>query len=137
MMDEFYRLKPGETVENALRYNSAAVVLSDLGSDFNMTAGDVKTVRFSISNYDDVAPSAKLEVSLTDAQGNAVFSDTLNVGDVANGKLASLGKVEIPVPQSVAVKKYMLKVAFTGGNVKASNEWQTFSRSGMQPLSIW
>ena len=38
MMDEFYRLKPGETVENALRYNSAAVVLSDLGSDFNVTA---------------------------------------------------------------------------------------------------
>jgi hypothetical protein len=127
MMDEFYRLKPGETVENALRYNSAAVVLSDLGSDFNMTAGDVKTVRFSISNYDDVAPSAKLEVSLTDAQGNAVFSDTLNVGDVANGRLTKLGKVEMPVPQSVAVKKYMLKVAFSGGKVTASNEWEMYA----------
>lgn len=127
MMDEFYRLKPGESVENALRYNSAAVVLSDLGSDFNVTAGDVKTVRFSISNYDDVAPAAKLEVSLVDAQGTAVFSDTLNVGDVANGKLTSLGKVEIPVPQSVAVKKYMLKVAFTGGKVKASNEWEMYA----------
>ena len=34
MMDEFYRLKPGETVENVLRYNSAAVVLSDLGSEY-------------------------------------------------------------------------------------------------------
>ena len=133
MMDEFYRLKPGETVENALRYNSAAVVLSDLGSDFNVTAGDVKTVKFSISNYDDAALAAKLDVSLSDGQGNAVFADTLNVGDVENGRLVSLGKVEIPVPQSVAVKKYMLKVAFSGGKVKAFNEWEIYAFPKVEP----
>ena len=127
MMDEFYRLKPGETVENVLRYNSAAVVLSDLGSDFNVAAGDVKTIRFSISNYDDAAPSSKLDVSLVDAQGNAVFVDTLNTGDVGNGRLSRLGKVEIPIPASAAVKKYMLKVSFAGGKVTASNEWELYA----------
>ena len=53
MMDEFYRLKPGETVANVLRYNSAAVVLADLGNDFNVVAGKSKKVSFSLSNYAD------------------------------------------------------------------------------------
>ena len=64
MMDEFYRLKPGETVENVLRYNSAAVVLSNLGSDFNVAAGETKRVKFSISNYAGDAAGATLRVSL-------------------------------------------------------------------------
>jgi hypothetical protein len=127
MMDEFYRLKPGETVENVLRYNSAAVVLSDLSSDFNVAAGDMKTVSFSISNYDDFAPAAKLDVSLVNEKGEAVFADTLSVGDVANGKLVHLGKVNIPVPASVAVRKYMLKASFSGGKVKAGNEWELYA----------
>ena len=135
MMDEFYRLKPGETVENVLRYNSAAVVLSDLGNDFNVTAGDVKTVRFSISNYDDAAPGAKLEVSLTDEKSNAIFADTLRPGDVANGRITALGKVDIPVPASVAVKKYMLKVAFSGGKVKSSNEWELYAFPKVEPVA--
>ena len=127
MMDEFYRLKPGETVENVLRYNSAAVVLSDLGSDFNVFAGDVKPVAFSISNYDADAPGAKLEVSVEDAKGDAIFSDTLRPGDVPVGGITALGKIEIPVPASVAAKKYLIKVAFSGGGVKASNEWELYA----------
>ena len=133
MMDEFYRLKPGETVENALRYNSAAVVLSDLGSDFNVTAGDVKKIKFTISNYDADVADGKLDVTFADESGNAVFSDTLRIGSVPSGKISEAGTVNIPVPKSVAAKKYMLKVAFSGGKVKASNEWEMYAFPKVEP----
>ena len=135
MMDEFYRLKPGETVENALRYNSAAVVLSDLGSDFNVTAGDVKRIRFTVSNYDADAADGKLEVTFSDVRGNAVFSDTLSMGSVPCGRISEAGTVDIPVPKSVAAKKYVLKAAFSGGKVKAFNEWEMYAFPKAEPAA--
>ncbi len=128
MMDEFYRLKPGETVENVLRYNSAAVVLSDLGSDFNVRAGETKRVAFSMSNYADDAPNATLEAWLEDAAtGARVWTETFAVGTVVNGKLSGLGACVVQIPASDAVKKYWLKVRFAGGPVRAENEWELYA----------
>ena len=131
MMDEFYRLKPGETVENVLRYNSATVLLSDLGSDFNMTAGETKKVAFSISNYDGEAADATLNVALEDASSGArVWLASRMVGTVANGRLSRLGSFDVGIPASNAVKKYSLKATFAGGKVKAANEWEVYAFPG-------
>jgi hypothetical protein len=127
MMDEFYRLKPGETVENVLRYNSAAVVLCDLGSDFNFTAGETRKVAFSVSNYDAPAPGAKLSVALTDEKGAEVWSAESAAQDVANGTLSKLGEFTVKFPESAQAKKYLLKAAFAGGSVKAENEWELYA----------
>ena len=128
MMDEFYRLKPGETVENVLRYNSAAVLLCDLGNDFNVTAGGTKKVAFSISNYASDAPSATFGVSLEDAAtGDKVWSGSRDVGAVANGRLSPLGAFEVGIPETAAAKKYLLKAKFTGGELLAGNEWEIYA----------
>ena len=141
MMDEFYRLKPGETVANVLRYNSAAVVLSDLGNDFNVTAGETKRVAFSASNYADDAPNATLEAQLEDAAtGACVWSEKLAVGTVANGKVSALGACAVRIPASDAVKKYWLKVRFAGGAVRAENEWELYAfpkvAAGAAPANV-
>ena len=134
MMDEFYRLKPGETVENVLRYNSPAVVLSDLGSDFNVMAGEAKRVALSLSNYDDDASAAKIEVWLEEAKsGTRAWAESRDVGDVPNGRLSSLGAFDVKLPKSTAVKKYLLKAAFAGGKVKASNEWELYAFPKVAP----
>ena len=132
MMDEFYRLKPGETVENVLRYNSAAVILSDLGSDFNLTAGEAKKVAFTVSNFDGDAPDAKLTVELVGEDGAVVQSETLGRRSVALGEIADLGSVTLKLPAAATPKKYLLKASFAGGVVKASNEWElyAFPKSG-------
>ena len=128
MMDEFYRLKPGETVENVLRYNSAAVMLSDLGSDFNMVAGSAKRIAFSISNYDDEATDATLDVALEDAlSGACAWSSSRKVGTVANGRLSPLGAFDVEIPAATAAKKYLLKAKLAGGKVKAENEWEVYA----------
>ena len=127
MMDEFYRLKPSETVGNVLRYNSAAVLLADLGSDFNVTAGETKTVAFSVSNYEADAPAAKLYVTLENEAGEKVFSEERAAGEVVNGKLTPLGSVALKMPASDMPRKYLLKAAFACGAVKAVNEWELYA----------
>jgi hypothetical protein len=124
MMDEFFRLKPTETVENVRRYNSAAVLLSDLGSDFVVRAGEAKRVAFSVSNYDDDAPGSRLTAELRDEAGRVVAAIAADTGDVPNGRLASLGAFDFAVPKSDLPRNYVLRARFEGGGVKASNEWE-------------
>ena len=129
MMDEFYRMKPGETVGNVLRYNSAAVVLCDLGSDFNTYAGDTRTVAFSVSNYDADAPDARLTVCLEDAaDGERMWEQTLAAGTLQAGTLSRLGSLAVKIPASDAAKKYLVRaVVVSGGRPFAENEWELYA----------
>ena len=125
MMDEFYRLKPGETVENVRRYNSAAVLLCNLGSDFNVTAGEKKSITFSVSNYAADAADARLTVELADAgDGTRVWTATRDCGAIANGRLTALGTFDVEVPAGDRPKKYALRARV--GEV-AANEWEIYA----------
>ena len=141
MMDEFYRLKPGETAENVRRYNSAAVLLTDLGSDFNVAAGEKKRVAFSISNFAGDVDTGTLrvelvEVSRAEAQSrrDGVWSVAKVVGVVRNGEIAALGEFDIEFPAADAPEKYLLRASFTGGAVTAENEWELYAFPSPTPL---
>ena len=134
MMDEFYRLKPGETVRNVLRYNSAAVLLSDLGSDFNVTAGETKKVAFSLSNYGGEIPSARIEVRLEEADGGrCAWSGARSVGTVANGRLSPLAGFGVEFPASGEVRKYILRATVAGGSKEVENEWEMYAFPAVSP----
>ena len=128
MMDEFYRLKPGETVENVRRYNSAAVLLANFGSDFTVTAGTEKGVRFSISNYDRDFAEAELMVALVRAaDGKAVWEKRIACGAVPNGRLSKLADCAVRVPATSAPVKYLLKAQLVAADgTAAANEWEVF-----------
>ncbi len=145
MMDEFYRLKHGETVENVRRYNSAAVLLCSLGSDFNFKAGEKRRVAFTISNFAGDAKNAVIKVSLVKCEeGNdshaeaqrgrerreyagCVWSDAKKVKDVRNGEIAAIGEFEVAIPAVDKPVKYLLRASFVGGAVKAENEWEVYA----------
>ncbi|MDE3276735.1 MAG: hypothetical protein PUJ80_12050 [Verrucomicrobiota bacterium] len=128
MMDEFYRLKPGETVENVLRYNSPAVVLSDLGNDFNVVAGDARRVSFAISNYRAEIPAARLDVSLVDcADGKCKWSRSSDVGAIANGTLSRLCAFDVRFPERGDARKYALRASVSGGGMTVENEWEIYA----------
>ena len=127
MMDEFYRLKPGETVENVLRYNSAAVILSDLGSDFNFTAGEKLRVAFRLSNYAGDAEKPEFAAALYDEIGRKVDVASARIRDLHNGGVYALKTFEFKLPAAEVPRKYMLKATFVGGTVKAANEWEIYA----------
>ena len=145
MMDEFYRLKHGETVENVRRYNSAAVLLCSLGSDFNVKAGEKKRVAFTISNFAGDTKEGVVKVSLVACRGGddshaeaqrgrerrecagCVWSDERKVKDVKNGDIAAVGEFEVAIPEVKKPTKYLLRASFAGGVVKAENEWEIYA----------
>ena len=128
MMDEFYRLKHGETVENVRRYNSAAVLLCSLGSDFNFKAGEKTRVAFTISNFAGDAKDAVVKVSLErEGTGKREWGTEKTVGDVRNGEIAELGEFEVAIPAVEKPVKYLLRASFAGGAVKAENEWEVYA----------
>lgn len=127
MMDEFYRLKPGETVENVLRYNSAAVLLCDLGSDFNVTAGEKMPVTFSVSNYDRKMTHPELLADLVDESGEVVSGGCAELPDVPCGKVSVLKTIGYRIPESNVPRKYLLRATMTDGTVKCANEWEIYA----------
>ena len=143
MMDEFYRLKHGETVENIRRYNSPAVIMCSLGSDFNFKAGEKKRVAFSVSNFAGDAKDGVVKVALvaclgggesfnTEAQRHrdvleCVWKGEKRVGDVKNGEIAAIGEFEVAIPAAEKPVKYLLRASFSGGTVKADNEWEVYA----------
>ena len=138
MMDEFYRLKPGETVDNVRCYNSAAVLLCDLGSDFNVEAGARKRVNLSVSNYADDVKDATVLVSLVACLGDdgsnaetqrrrEIWRGEKRVGDVPCGELTRLGEFEIDVPAAESPRKYVLRAQLVGGQAVAENEWEIYA----------
>lgn len=64
MMNEFYELKPGETIQNVLRYNSDTVLLVDLPSSVNFEAGASVEIPVLISHYGKRIPKALLQVRI-------------------------------------------------------------------------
>ena len=125
MMDEFYRLKPGETVENVLRYNSAAVLLADFGSDFVVTSGTRRVVAFSVSNYDRAVSGAVIRAELAEADGGrVVWKGEAACAEIPNGRLSSLGSFDVQVPTVESPVKYILRASVGGF---AANEWEIYA----------
>ena len=129
MMDEFLRLKPGETVENALRYNSAAVLFSDLGSDFNVWAGAKKRVAISISNFAADAKDGALKIALVgcDDEECELWGAVRRVSDVQCGVVGELGEFEVKIPNGNRARKYILRARFSSKAFTAENEWEVYA----------
>lgn len=129
MMDEFYRLKTSETAENVRRYNSAAVLLCSLGSDFNVWAGTRKTVGFSVSNFERDMEGGRLAVRLSDATGGTLWEEERAVGALPGGEVSPLGDFAVEIPNCASPRKLKLEARlFRGGeNPAASNEWELYA----------
>ena len=127
MMDEFYRLKPGETAEDVRRYNSAAVLLCDLGSDFNVTAGEKRQVTFSVSNFAGEIPRPELLADLVDETGESVSAACAELLGVPNGRVSRLKTLGFRIPDADVPHKYRLRASLTGGSVGVTNEWEVYA----------
>ena len=133
MMDEFFRLKPGETVENVLRYNSAAVLLCDLDTDFNVIAGGSRRVGISLSNYADDETGASLTVRLVDSDGKVAAEENRPLGRLVRGEVVKLGDFDIAFPKANVPRKYQLRAVLTGDRVRAENVWDLYAFPEVAP----
>ena len=134
MMNEFYELKPGETRENVLRYNSDAVLLCDLPKVPCYTAGDKVTLPILVSNYGESLESATLNVRVK-AGGEAIFRREIRLGGVENGKITELYTAEFNIPRADKPIKLTLTATLSGGNTDAENTWELYAFPKAKPVS--
>ncbi len=127
MMNEFYEMKPGETVRNVLMYNSPTVLLTNLGLNVNFECGKSIDFAISVSHYGDGdIKDAILNVKLI-GDGKVVDRRIYDVPDIACGKLQKLIDCTIDIPMSDKPRAYKLYVTLDGGNTFAENEWEVYS----------
>ena len=138
IMDEFYRLKPGETPASVRRYNAPTVLLADFGTDFVFESGQVRPTALRVSNYGTPLKDARLSLTLSDAADRkTVWRDMRNVGAVPNGAIIPLGAFDVRFPADARPRKYLLAAELTDGATRVENVWETyaFPKAEMCPAS--
>jgi len=127
MMNEFYELKPSETVRNVRMYNSDTVLLCGLGTEFNFTAGDMLNTTLSVSNYGGAIRNASLSIRLTDtASDRTIYRRTVKVGAIENGFVGALHQLQVRLPKCENPMGLKLYVSLSGGDRDAENEWELY-----------
>ena len=126
MMDEFYRLKPHETVKNVLRYNSSAVLLADFDADFVFPSRKVRNTSFSISNFARDMHGGTLTVSLEDDGGHVVFSRRIDSVPASLGEVTRLATVDIAFPDAAMPQRLHLSARLVAEGVSVENRWDCY-----------
>ena len=126
MMNEFYELKPGETVRNVLMYNSPTVLLNDLYRKSNFYANEEVEIGLYVSHYGKSdLENAKLSVRLLN-DGRMLFAEFVEVDFVKNGAVCEIYKCKLKMPQVQSPTAVKLYVTLEGGATFAENEWELY-----------
>ncbi len=127
MMNEFYELKPGETVRNVRMYNSETILMNDLLTDNNFYAGELMEIQLETSHYGKKPLiDAQLNIRLT-ADDKLVHQEKHTIALIENGKITKLNKLSVQLPdwkKPVAMKLY---VTLECGDTYAENEWEVYA----------
>lgn len=126
MMNEFYELKPGETVRNVRMYNSATVLLTDLGTNFNFTAGEEMAFSIYTSHFGpEPLTNAQLNIRLTGNE-KLIASRRITLDAVKNGEITRLHNFCAMMPQISEAMALKLYVTLECGDTYAENEWELY-----------
>ncbi len=125
MMNEFYELKPGETVQNVRRYNGPAVLLADLPSCVNLGTGVPVRIPVLVSNFGTEIPRALLQIRISGG-GKVWYRKEARVGAVPDGALTELYEIAFRTPAAEKPMKLTLHVSLSGGDVDCENEWSLY-----------
>ena len=133
MMNEFYELKPGETVENVLRYNSDTVLLADLPRCLNYEAAATAQIPILVSNYG--RPLEKAQLRLRVSCGKQVLLRRSIPVDAPAGEITELYTLKFRMPKCEKPEELILTAELSGGDTECENRWElyVFPKPGKLP----
>lgn len=124
MMNEFYELKAGETVENVLRYNSPTVLLADIPR-VNLMAGETVQVPVWVSHYDKPLKTVRLHLRLS-AEGKTIAEEMVYVENLKQGQLKQLACFSFRVPEKENAATLRFCAELTAENHTYINSWELY-----------
>ena len=133
MMNEFYELKPGETVQNVLRYNSETVLLTDLKRKVTFASGETLSCGIYTSCYYP-APlkGATLFIRLV-SNGRVIERKSVTIEEIINGQVSKLYDLSIKLPEVETPEAMKLYVSLECDDLTCENEWELYLFPKAQP----
>jgi hypothetical protein len=125
MMNEFYELKPGETVENVRRYNSDTVLLADLPSPINFEAGETVEIPVLISHYGKPIPKGLLQLRIS-GESKVLLRKEVRLGEIARGQISELYRLAFRMPKCEKPMALKLTATLAGGDTDCENQWNLY-----------
>ena len=126
MMNEFYELKPGETVRNVLMYNSETVLLSDLKRKVNFASGETLSCGIYISCYNKTPlVDANLSIRLV-LDGKVIVRKNVAIDTIANGQVSKIYDLSVILPEVETPGAMKLCVSLDSGELSCENEWELY-----------
>ena len=127
MMNEFYELKPGETRENVLRYNSDVVLLADLPNSVNYLAGQKVNIPFAVSNFakEDIQNASFTMRVMID--GKVYHSKNIKIAHVKAGGVDKVCDYSFIMPKNDKPIKLILSCTLDSKTEHRENEWEIYS----------
>ena len=128
MMNEFYEMKPGETRENVLRYNSDTVLLADFISGVNFSAGAEAEIPILVSHYGKPIPSSRLSVRIRNENSKTVlYRREISIEEeLPRGEITELTRVTFRIPACDKPAKLSLVAVLSGGDTDCENMWELY-----------
>jgi hypothetical protein len=126
MMNEFYELKPSETVENVRRYNSDAVLLADLPKPVNFKSGEDIEIPILLSNYGAAIDNADLKIAIT-CDGSCIFEKEIPSIYAPSGEITELFILKTKLPEISSPKKLMILAKLVTDKTATENEWDIYA----------
>lgn len=125
MMNEFYELKAGETVENVLRYNGATVLLADIPACVNYAAGALAEIPVLVSHYGKTIPTAALQIRIS-AGNEVLLHKEIQTNEISAGAIRELCRISFHMPQCEKPMCLQLTASLSGADTDCENTWQLY-----------
>ena len=126
MMNEFYELKPTESVKNVRMYNSDTVLLTNLGRKSNFASGDILYCEILCSCFGiKELKAAHLNLRLT-LNDKTVERTQISIDSIKGGKITKLCDFTAILPEIEKPAEMKLHVSLDAENGFAENEWELY-----------
>lgn len=124
LMNDFFEIKPGESVADVLQYNGESVLLLDTTVDRNLRPGDTFNVPLLLSYYSQPdLEQACVSWHVRDDAGRILVRGDWEIGAVKSGSLTEIGPVAFTVPAVPRATKLRVFVRLSGSTQELTNDW--------------
>ncbi|ASA21598.1 glycoside hydrolase family 2 protein [Paenibacillus donghaensis] len=124
LLNEFYELKAGVSVESVRQYNGESVLLADCGKHRNLTSGQQLNLSIWASLFGQTPlEHGKMWWTLLDEERTVYVRGEQTIPNIALGKVEALGEIQLTIPDLPLPRKMLLEVYLNGGEYQVKNSW--------------
>lgn len=126
MMNEFYELKPGETLQNVRRYNSSTVILNTLDKKTNFFSGEEINFDVFVSHFGNKDLSnCELNIKIM-IDNTVIMREKTAVSQIKNGKINCVKTFSNVLPEFEKPAELKLFITLDSDDIYCENEWELY-----------